>query len=63
MAPPFLPRQQIGVNYQLHVPADLPPGREPSEARLGGSLNQSGRCGEEKALLPVQGIEPQPSST
>jgi hypothetical protein len=36
--------------------------RYPLYRRLGGPQSQSGRCGVEKNLLPMPGIEPRPSS-
>jgi hypothetical protein len=43
---------------QLHALAGLPPGKQyPLYNRLGGSQSQSGRCGEEKNLLPLSNIE------
>jgi hypothetical protein len=39
------------VSGQLHVPASLPPGKEPLyplDRRLGGPYSRSGRGGEEK---------------
>jgi hypothetical protein len=40
------------VSGQVNAPAALPP----------VPLIQSGRCGDEKNLLPLPGIEPRPSS-
>jgi hypothetical protein len=54
------------VSRRLHTPATLPLGKGPkypSDSRSGGLLTQYGRCGEEKNILPLSGIEHQPSST
>jgi hypothetical protein len=53
------------VSGQLHGPATLPLEKEPQvplDRRLGGPQSQFGRCGEERNLLPLLGIEPRPSS-
>jgi hypothetical protein len=47
------------VSGLLHTPAALPTG--PIEEEAGGSQSRSGRCGIEKNLLPLPGIEPRPS--
>jgi hypothetical protein len=50
------------VSGELHAPAGLPPGKRPRYAlvkRLDGPQRRSGRCGEEKNLLLLPGIEPQ----
>jgi hypothetical protein len=53
------------VTGQLHAPAALHPGKSPRylfDRRLGGPRSRSERCGVEKNLLPLPGIEPRPSS-
>jgi hypothetical protein len=47
------------VSGQLHAPAALPPGKEPSDRRLGGPQSHSGRGSEEKSSQPPPEIEPQ----
>jgi hypothetical protein len=48
------------MSGQLHVPAALPPGKEPLvdplDRRLSGALSRSGRGGEEKNSKPPPGI-------
>jgi hypothetical protein len=49
------------LSGQFHAPAALSLGKEPRYAlvrRLGGLQSRSGRCGEEKHLLALSGIEP-----
>jgi hypothetical protein len=46
---------------QLHAPAALLPGKDPTLSIGCGPQNRSGRCGVEKNHLPLQGIEPRPS--
>jgi hypothetical protein len=53
------------MSGQLHVPVALPTGtdpRYPLDKRLGEHQSWSGRCGKDKNLLPLPGIEPWPSS-
>jgi hypothetical protein len=50
---------------QLNVPAALPPWKEPRcplDRTLREPQSQSGRCGVEKNLVPLPGIEQRPSS-
>jgi hypothetical protein len=49
------------VSSQLHTPASLPPWKEllvPIAKEVGGSHIWSGRCGAEKNILPLPGVEP-----
>jgi hypothetical protein len=49
------------MSGQLHAPAALLPGKEPSyplDRRLGGPQNRSGRGCEEKNFQPLLGLEP-----
>jgi hypothetical protein len=49
------------VSGQLHVPAALPPGKEPlipNEEGIGGPQNRSERGGEEKNSQLLPGPEP-----
>jgi hypothetical protein len=49
------------VSGQLHVPAALPPGKEPLvtiEQEAGCSQNRSRRGGEEKNSQPLPQLEP-----
>jgi hypothetical protein len=48
------------VSGQFHDPATLP--RYVLDKKLGGPQNRSGRCGEEKSLLPLPGITSRPCS-
>jgi len=51
----------MGVSDQLHAPAALPPGKEPSytlDRKLGGPRSQPGRGGGEKNSQPLPGLEP-----
>jgi hypothetical protein len=51
----------MDVSGQLHVPAALPPGKEPRyplDRRLGGLQSRSGRGGEEKNSQPLPGLDP-----
>jgi hypothetical protein len=53
------------MSDQLHAPAAYNAGKEPQyplDRRLGGPQNQSGSCGEDENLLPLLGVELQPSS-
>jgi hypothetical protein len=53
------------VSDELHVPAALPPGKEPPvplNRRLGKPQNRSGRCGVKKNLLPLLESNPEPSN-
>jgi hypothetical protein len=43
---------------QLHTPAALPPGKQPSDRRLGELQSRSGRGGEEKNFQPLLGLQP-----
>jgi hypothetical protein len=48
------------VSGQLHVPATLPPGKNPGTTlnkRLGGAHSRFRRFGEQKYLLPLMGFE------
>jgi hypothetical protein len=51
------------MSGQLHAPPDLPPGKEPPGARRIGWVGP--RAGtdavEKRKILPLPGIEPQPS--
>jgi hypothetical protein len=63
IAPPFL-TSVLDAGGQLPAQAALPsakeppPPRYPLDWRLGGPLSRCGRCGEEKNLLSLLGIEP-----
>jgi hypothetical protein len=49
------------VSGQFHVPADLPPGKEPPvslDRRLSGPQSHSRRRGEEKNSQPLPGLKP-----
>jgi hypothetical protein len=50
------------VSGQLHLPAALPPTKEPHwyplDKRLDGTQSRSGRGDEEKNSQPPQGIQP-----
>jgi hypothetical protein len=48
------------VSGQLHAPAALPRGKSPRHplgVGLGEPQSRSGRCGEERNVLPLPGIE------
>jgi hypothetical protein len=64
-APPSWSQSYMEVSDQLHELPALPPGKSPwypLGRRLDGPQSQPGRCGLEKNLLPLPGIEPQASS-
>jgi hypothetical protein len=51
------------VSAQIHASAALLPGKEPLyllDKRLGGPQGRFGRCGENKNLFLLPGIEPWP---
>jgi hypothetical protein len=49
------------ASSQLHAPVDLPPGERNANTHwVGQKVGLD--TGEEKELLPLPGIEPQPSS-
>jgi hypothetical protein len=65
IALPFL-TSVLGVGeWSASRPGRFTPGEEPQyplDRRLGGPQSRSGRCGEEKNLLPLPGIETRLSS-
>jgi hypothetical protein len=52
------------MSGQLHAPAALLPEKSPlvPTGQEAGPQSRCGRCGEEKNLSPLPGIEPRPSS-
>jgi hypothetical protein len=60
----FSPRHWMEVSDQIHAPATLAPGKEPSvplESGMGGPQGLSWLYGGEKNLLPLLGMESGPS--
>jgi hypothetical protein len=66
IAPPFFSSALYEGEWPASRPGCSAPGeRAPGtqfDMRLGGPKSRSGRCGVQKNLLPLPGIEPQPSS-
>jgi hypothetical protein len=63
--PSFLISALDGVSSQIHAPTALPKTKSPRyplDRSLGRPQSRSERFGEEKNLLPLPGIESQPSS-
>jgi hypothetical protein len=56
----FMTATLDGDEWSAYCPDRFTPGRRPSNKRLGGPQNPSGRCGGEKNLLPLPVIEPRP---